>query len=122
MLSGGKEWNWNGCVLVYMVGSHDKKYAYYDEEVRNSITSGDLSQDMKVEISKIETSQLLMAGLNYRHSDKLHLQYDLMMVHAAREVGGRLLGEWTPTFSLPIRMRALCAVSRLTITACWSIS
>lgn len=93
MLSGGKEWNWGTDVFsVYMVGSHDKKYAYYDEEVRNSITSGDLSQDMKGDISKIETSQLLMAGLNYRHSDKLHLQYDLMMVHAARESVGNYWG------------------------------
>lgn len=93
MLSGGKEWNWGTDVFsVYMVGSHDKKYAYYDEEVRNSITSGDLSQDMKGDISKIETSQLLMAGLNYRHSDKLHLQYDLMMVHAARESVGDYRG------------------------------
>lgn len=93
MLSGGKEWNWETDVFsVYMVGSHDKKYAYYDEEVRNSITSGDLSQDMKGDISKIETSQLLMAGLNYRHSDKLHLQYDLMMVHAARESVGDYWG------------------------------
>lgn len=93
MLSGGKEWNWGtGVFSVYMVGSHDKKYAYYDEEVRNSITSGDLSQDMKGDISKIETSQLLMAGLNYRHSDKLHLQYDLMMVHAARESVGDYWG------------------------------
>lgn len=93
MLSGGKEWTWNDdCFSVYMVGSHDKKYAYYEEEVRNSITSGDLSQDMKGEISKIETSQLLMAGLNYRHSDKLHLQYDLMMVHAARESVGDYWG------------------------------
>lgn len=93
MLSGGKEWNWGTDVFsVYMVGSHDKKYAYYDEEVRNSITSGDLSQDMKGDISKIETSQLLMAGLNYRHSDKLHLQYDLMMVHAARESVGDYWG------------------------------
>lgn len=93
MLSGGKEWNWGTDVFsVYMVGSHDKKYAYYDEEVRNSITSGDLSQDMKGDISKMETSQLLMAGLNYRHSDKLHLQYDLMMVHAARESVGDYWG------------------------------
>lgn len=93
MISGGKEWNWDSDVFsVYMVGSHDKKYAYYDEEVRNSITSGDLSQDMKGEISKIETSQLLMAGLNYRYSDKLHLQYDLMMVHAARESVGDYWG------------------------------
>lgn len=93
MLSGGKEWNWGTDVFsVYMVGSHDKKYAYYDEEVRNSITSGDLSQDMKGDISKIEISQLLMAGLNYRHSDKLHLQYDLMMVHAARESVGDYWG------------------------------
>ncbi len=93
MLSGGKEWNWGTDVFsVYMVGSHDRKYAYYDEEVRNSITSGDLSQDMKGDISKIETSQLLMAGLNYRHSDKLHLQYDLMMVHAARESVGDYWG------------------------------
>lgn len=93
MLSGGKEWNWGTDVFsVYMVGSHDKKYAYYDGEVRNSITSGDLSQDMKGEISKIETSQLLMAGLNYRYSDKLHLQYDLMMVHAARESVGDYWG------------------------------
>lgn len=93
MLSGGKEWNWGTDVFsVYMVGSHDKKYAYYDEEVRNSITSGDLSQDMKGDISKIETSQLLMAGLNHRHSDKLHLQYDLMMVHAARESVGDYWG------------------------------
>lgn len=93
MLSGGKEWNWGTDVFsVYMVGSHDKKYAYYDEEVRNSITSGDLSQDMKGDISKIETSQLLMAGLNYRHSDKLHLQYDLMMVHAVRESVGDYWG------------------------------
>ena len=93
MLSGGKEWNWGTDVFsVYMVGSHDKKYAYYDEEVRNSITSGDLSQDMKGDISKIETSQLLMAGLNYRHSDKLHLQYDFMMVHAARESVGDYWG------------------------------
>lgn len=93
MLSGGKEWNWGTDVFsVYMVGSHDKKYAYYDEEVRNSITSGDLSQDMKGDISKIETSQLLMAGLNYRHSDKLHMQYDLMMVHAARESVGDYWG------------------------------
>lgn len=93
MLSGGKEWNWGTDVFsVYMMGSHDKKYAYYDEEVRNSITSGDLSQDMKGDISKIETSQLLMAGLNYRHSDKLHLQYDLMMVHAARESVGDYWG------------------------------
>lgn len=93
MLSGGKEWNWGTDVFsVYMVGSHDKKYAYYDEEVRNSITSGDLSQDMKGDISKIETSQLLMAGLNYRYSDKLHLQYDLMMVHAARESVGDYWG------------------------------
>lgn len=93
MLSGGKEWGWgNHTFSAYMVASHDKKFAYYDEEVRNSITSGDLSQDMQGEISKIETSQLLMAGFDYRHSDKLKLQYDLMMVHAARESVGDYWG------------------------------
>lgn len=61
-LSGGKQFRIHGNPLsFFIVASHHKNFSYYDEEVRNTITSGDLSQDMNGEISRIETSQLAMA-------------------------------------------------------------
>lgn len=93
VVSGGKEWRIGDHPLsLYVVANHGKKYNYYEEEVRNSITSGDLSQDMKGEISKIETSQILMADLAYKHGTDYHLQYDFMMVHASRESMGDYWG------------------------------
>ena len=74
-LSGGKEiMLGDNPFSFYLVANHSKNYSYYDEEVRNSITSGDLSQDMQGEISNVETSQIVMAALGYRHNNKHHIQ------------------------------------------------
>lgn len=92
-LSGGKEiMLGDNPFSFYLVANHNKNYSYYDEEVRNSITSGDLSQDMQGEISNVETSQIVMADLGYRHNNKHHIQYNFMMVHASRESVGDYLG------------------------------
>ena len=92
-LSGGKEFLFgDNPFSFYLVANHSKKFSFYEEEVRNSITSGDLSQDMTGEISNVETSQIVMADLDYRHNNKHHIQYNFMMVHASRESVGDYLG------------------------------
>lgn len=92
-LSGGKQFRIHDNPLsFFIVASHHKSFSYYDEEVRNTITSGDLSQDMSGEISRIETSQLAMANLSYTHNQKHHLSYNFMMVHASNSSVGDYLG------------------------------
>ena len=93
-LSGGKKFRIgeNNRLSFYLVGSHNKDYTHYEEEVRNSTTTGTLSQDMDGDISQVETSQLAMANLEYSHNHKHRIAYNFMMVHAAKESVGEYLG------------------------------
>ena len=62
-ISGGKKFDINDNPLsFYLIGSHNRDYSYYEEEVRNSITTGELSQDMLGKKSNVETSQVVMAN------------------------------------------------------------
>lgn len=94
-ISGGKKFllgeNRNSLKL-YLVAGHNKNYTHYEEEVRNSITTGELSQDMEGDISQVETSQIAMANLEYTHNKKHSLAYNFMMVHATKESVGDYLG------------------------------
>lgn len=94
-ISGGKKFllgeNRNPLKL-YLVAGHNKNYTHYEEEVRNSITTGELSQDMDGDISQVETSQIAMANLEYTHDKKHSLAYNFMMVHATKELVGDYLG------------------------------
>ena len=92
-ISGGKRFDIGGNPLSFFaVLSHNKDYTHYDEEVRNSTTSGTLSQDMDGDISKVETSQIAMANLEYNHNCKHRIAYNFMMVHATEESVGDYLG------------------------------
>lgn len=94
-ISGGKKFllgeNRNPLKL-YLVAGHNKNYTHYEEDVRNSITTGELSQDMDGDISQVETSQIAMANLEYTHNKKHSLAYNFMMVHATKESVGDYLG------------------------------
>ena len=93
-VSGGKKFRIgeNNRLSFYLVGSHNKDYTHYEEEVRNSTTTGTLSQDMDGDISQVETSQLAMANIEYSHNHKHRIAYNFMMVHAAKESVGEYLG------------------------------
>lgn len=92
-ISGGKEFKIAGNPLsFFFVASHSKDFTYYDEEVRNTITSGRLSQDMDGNISKVETSQIAMANIDYTHNKKHNIGYNFMLVHASSETVGDYLG------------------------------
>ena len=93
-LSGGKKFRIGDSnhLSFYLVGSHNKDYTHYEEEVRNSTTTGTLSQDMDGDISQVETSQLAMANIEYSHNHKHRIAYNFMMVHAAKESVGEYLG------------------------------
>ena len=91
--SGGKRFRLGDNALsFYLVASHNKNFTHYEEEVRNSTTSGTLSQDMQGDISQVETSQIAMANLEYTHNRKHRIGYNFMMVHASRESVGDYLG------------------------------
>lgn len=94
-ISGGKRFllgeNRNP-LQFYIVAGHNKNYTHYEEEVRNSVTTGELSQDMNGDISQVETSQIAMANLQYKHNKKHELAYNFMMVHATKESVGDYLG------------------------------
>lgn len=91
--SGGKKFKFNDNSLsFYLVASHNKNFTHYDEEVRNSTTSGTLSQDMDGDISQVETSQVAMANIEYAHKHKHRIGYNFMMVHATKESVGEYLG------------------------------
>ena len=92
-ISGGKKFNIGDNPLsFFLVANHNKNYTHYEEEVRNSITSGDLSQDMDGDISQVETSQVVMANLDYSHDNRHRIGYNFMMVHATKESVGDYLG------------------------------
>ena len=92
-ISGGKKFLiGNNPLSFYIVANHNKNYTHYDEEVRNSTTTGTLSQDMDGNISQVETSQLAMANLEYSHNHKHRIAYNFMMVHATKESVGEYLG------------------------------
>lgn len=92
-LSAGKKFNLAGNPLsVYLVASHSKKYSYYEEEVRNSTTTGTLSQDQVGTKSNIETSQLALLNLDYALAGKHHLDYNFMMIHSSNQSVGDYLG------------------------------
>ena len=91
--SGGKKFKFNDNFLsFYLVASHNKNFTHYDEEVRNSTTSGTLSQDMDGDISQVETSQVALANIEYAHKHKHRIGYNFMMVHATKESVGEYLG------------------------------
>lgn len=94
-ISGGKRFllgeNRNP-LQFYIVAGHNKNYTHYEEEVRNSVTTGELSQDMDGDISQVETSQIAMANLQYKHNKKHELAYNFMMVHTTKESVGDYLG------------------------------
>lgn len=92
-VSGGKKFDIAGQPFTfYLVAAHNKNYSHYDEEVRNSITSGALSQDMDGDISQVETSQVAMANIDYLLGGKHKLDYNFMLVHATKESVGDYIG------------------------------
>lgn len=92
-VSAGKKLEVAGNPLsFYLVASHNKKYSYYEEEVRNTTTTGTLTQDETGKKSNIETSQLALANLDYALAGKHHLAYNFMMVHANSQSVGDYWG------------------------------
>ena len=90
---GGKRFKFGKDALsLFLVASHNKDYTHYDEEVRNSTTTGTISQDLDGDISKVMTSQVAMANLEYNHDRKHRLAYNFMLVHSTEESVGDYLG------------------------------
>ena len=90
---GGKRFKFGKDALsLFLVASHNKDYTHYDEEVRNSTTTGTISQDLAGDISKVITSQVAMANLEYNHDRKHRLAYNFMLVHSTEESVGDYLG------------------------------
>lgn len=92
-ISGGKRFYiGNNPLSFFIVASHSKDYTHYNQEVRNTITSGLLSQDMEGDISQVETNQLAMANLSYVHNQNHRINYNFMLVHSTKESVGDYLG------------------------------
>ena len=92
-LFGGKRFKFGKDALsLFLVASHNKDYTHYDEDVRNSTTTGTISQDLDGDISKVMTSQVAMANLEYNHARKHRLAYNFMLVHSTEESVGDYLG------------------------------
>lgn len=92
-LSRGKKWEVaENPLSLYVMATHGKKYAYYEEEVRNSVSTGELSQDQQGKKSTVETSQLALLNLDYAWQGKHRAIYNLMMVHASTQSVGDYLG------------------------------
>ena len=92
-ISGGKKFMLGRNPLsFYIVASHNKNYTHYNEEVRNSTTTGTISQDMEGDISQVETSQVALANVEYNINRKHRIGYNFMMVHATKESVGEYLG------------------------------
>ena len=90
---GGKRFKFGKDALsLFLVASHNKDYTHYDEDVRNSTTTGTISQDLDGDISKVMTSQVAMANLEYNHARKHRLAYNFMLVHSTEESVGDYLG------------------------------
>ena len=90
---GGKRFKFGKDALsLFLVASHNKDYTHYDEDVRNSTTTGTISQDLDGDISKVMTSQVAMANLEYNHDRKHRLAYNFMLVHSTEESVGDYLG------------------------------
>ena len=90
---GGKRFKFgNDALSFFLVASHNKDYTHYDEEVRNTTTAGTLTQDMNGDISKVKTSQLAMANVEYSLGRKHRLAYNFMLVHSTDESVGDYLG------------------------------
>lgn len=92
-ISGGREFTVGGNPLrFFLVAGHNKNFSHYDEQVRNSITTGVISQDMDGDISQVETGQIAMANISYGLGGKHRIGYNFMMVHATKESVGNYLG------------------------------
>ena len=90
---GGKRFRLGDDALsFFIVASHNKDYTHYDEDVRNTTTAGTLTQDMDGDISKVKTSQLAMANVEYSLGRKHRLAYNFMLVHSTDESVGDYLG------------------------------
>lgn len=90
---GGKRFKFgNDALSFFLVASHNKDYTHYDEEVRNTTTAGTLTQDMDGDISKVKTSQLAMANVEYSLGRRHRLAYNFMLVHSTDESVGDYLG------------------------------
>lgn len=92
-LSVGKKVDMAGNPLsFYLVASHNKKYSYCEEEVRNTTTTGTLTQDETGKKSNIEMTQMALANVDYAFAGKYHLVYNFMMVHASTQSVGDYWG------------------------------
>ena len=92
-ISGGKRFRFgNDAFSFFLVASHNKDYTHYDEDVRNTTTTGTLTQDMNGDISKVKTSQIAMANLEYSINRKHSIAYNFMLVHSADESVGNYTG------------------------------
>lgn len=77
---------------VFVSGSHGNKLHYYHEQVRNSVTTGELSQDQIGSKYDRETQQFVLANLSYSPGDVHHLAYNFMMIHASQQLLGDYVG------------------------------
>lgn len=92
-LSAGRKFDVAGNPLsVFLIATHSKDYSYYEEEVRNSTTSGQLSQDQTGKKSSVTTQQLALANVAYKLLGKHDLSYNFMMVHASNQSVGDYIG------------------------------
>lgn len=92
-LSAGRKFDVAGNPLsLFLIATHSKDYSYYEEEVRNSTTSGRISQDQTGKKSNVSTSQLVLANADYKLLGKHDLGYNFMMVHASTSSVGDYTG------------------------------
>lgn len=94
-LSGGKSFRLgekSNPLSFFLVASHSVDYAYTNEIVRNSITSGLIYQDQEGKRFSQNTHQLVLGNVNYGINRKHNLQYNFMMIHANNQYVGEYAG------------------------------
>lgn len=77
---------------IFVTANHSNRLHYYNELVRNSVTTGELSQDQVGSKYDRETRQFVLANFNYSPGGVHHVAYNFMMIHAAQQSLGDYVG------------------------------
>lgn len=94
-ISGGKRLylgkNQNPLSL-FLVANYNKDYSYYEEEIRNTLTSGDIYRDQTGKKYTEDINQLILANAGFGINDKHNLRYNFMMIHTNTQFVGDYSG------------------------------
>lgn len=94
-ISGGKAFTIganNNPLSFFVVGSYSMDYAYTEEAIRNTNTIGTVWQNQKGYKYSQVINQLVLGNVLYGISQKHHLQYNFMMIHANDQYVGEYSG------------------------------